>query len=83
VKFNLTYKERLAGLFLMLSLLMVSLFIAGAALENSWFKAKTSYHLYVNRGEGLMPGSPVLLSGVKIGEIDTLTLMKDNRIDVK
>jgi ABC-type transporter Mla subunit MlaD len=83
VKIYLSYRERLAGIFLLLAVAMVILFVAGAAIQNRWFAARVTYHTYVARGEGLTPGSPVLLSGIVVGEIGDVEIMEDNRVDVE
>jgi hypothetical protein len=83
VKIYLSYRERLAGLFLLLAVAIVVLFVAGAAVQNRWFATRVTYHTYVARGEGLTPGSPVLLSGIVIGEIGAVEIMEDNRVDVQ
>ncbi len=83
MKIHLTYRERMAGLFLVLSLALVIVFVVGTAIQNKWFAARVTFHTYVMRGEGLRPGSPVLLSGIEVGEIGDLTIMDDNRIEVE
>ena len=81
MKIYLTYRERVAGFFILISLVLVTLFVVGAAVENLWFTPKTKYHIYVVRGDGLRKGSPVLLSGVEVGKVGEMTIMKDGRID--
>jgi len=83
VKIYLTYRERMAGIFLLLAVFLVIAFVVGAAIQNRWFAARVSYHTHVIRGEGLRTGSPVLLSGIEVGEIGELKIMDDNRIDVE
>lgn len=83
MKIYLTYRERVAGFFIMATIVLITLFVVGAAVENLWFTPKTSYHVYVVRGDGLRKGSPVLLSGIEIGEIGELTIMRDGRVDVE
>jgi phospholipid/cholesterol/gamma-HCH transport system substrate-binding protein len=83
VKIYLSYRERIAGIFLLLAALSVVLFLVGTAVENRWFQARVTYHTHVVRGEGLRQGSPVLLSGIDVGEIGELQILDDNRIDVE
>jgi hypothetical protein len=83
LKIYLSYRERAAGLFLLAAILLVVLFVAGAAVQNRWFRPQVTFHAHVMRGEGLRSGSPVLLSGVNVGEVGDLTIMPDNRIDVE
>jgi hypothetical protein len=83
LRIQLSYRERFAGIFLLLAAALVVLFIVGAAVQNRWFAPRVTFHTHVLRGEGLREGSPVLLSGIEVGEIGTLTFMDDNRIDVE
>lgn len=83
MKIYLSYRERLAGIFLLVAVLLVVAFVVGAAVQNRWFAPRVSYHTHVIRGEGLRSGSPVLLSGIEVGEIGELKIMQDNRIDVE
>jgi len=83
VQIYLTYRERIAGIFLLAAVVLVAVFIIGAAVQNRWFEARVTYHTHVTRGEGLRSGSPILLSGVEVGEIGELGIMYDNRIDVE
>jgi hypothetical protein len=83
VRIQLSYRERFAGIFLLVAAVMVVVFIVGAAAQNRWFAARVTFHTHVVRGEGLREGSPVLLSGIEVGEIGELKIMDDNRIDVE
>ncbi|MDD5307535.1 MAG: MlaD family protein [Deltaproteobacteria bacterium] len=83
MKIYLSYRERAAGLFLLAAILLVILFVAGAAVQNRWFRPQVAFHSHVMRGEGLRSGSPVLLSGVNVGEVGDLSIMPDNRIDME
>ncbi len=79
----LSYRERMAGLFLLFAVLGIIAFVVGAAIKNKWLEPRVPYHTHVVRGEGLRPGSPVLLSGVEVGEVGDLSILQDNRIDVE
>ena len=83
MKIYLSYRERVAGFFILATVVLITLFVIGAAVENLWFTPKVSFHVYVVRGDGLGKGSPVLLSGVEIGELGDLKIMKDGRVDVE
>jgi ABC-type transporter Mla subunit MlaD len=78
----LSYRERIAGLFLLITALGVVLFIVGAAVKNNWLEPRIAYRTHVVRGESLHSGSPVLLSGLEVGEVGDLSIMEDNRIHV-
>ena len=83
MKIYLSYRERLAGIFLALAVAIVIVFVAGAAIQNRWFATRVTYHTRLTRGEGLTTGSPVLLTGIVVGEVGDIEIMDDNRIDVE
>ena len=83
MKIFLSYRERAAGLFLLFAFALVLVFVLGAAAQNRWFTLRVRFHTQVERGDGLREGSPILLSGVEVGEIGSLRIMEDDRIDVE
>jgi hypothetical protein len=83
VKIYLSYRERVAGLFMLFTIVGVMVFIVFAAIQNRWLEPRRAYHTHVVRGEALRSGSPVLLSGLEVGEIGELSILQDNRIDVE
>ncbi len=83
MKIFLTYRERLAGLFIVVTVLLVASFFVGAAVRNRWLSPRVTFKTLVERGDGLRSGSPVLLSGVEVGEVGELTILDDDRIEVE
>lgn len=83
MKLQFSHGERLAGLFMLFAILGMVAFIVGAAIENRWLEPRLTYHTHIVRGEGLRKGSPVLLSGIEVGEVSSLTILEDNRVDVE
>ncbi len=79
----LSRRERLAGLFIVSTVLLVLVFFVGAAVQNRWLAPRVRFHTRVQQGDGLRPGSPILLSGIEVGEIGELTIAADNTIDVE
>ncbi len=82
MKIFLSKPERTAGLFIVASLALVVVFFVGAAIENKWLTPRVHFHTTVVRGDGLRPGAPILLSGVEVGEIHALKLLRHGAIDV-
>jgi MlaD protein len=73
----------MAGFFMLFAFAGVVAFIVGAAIQNNWLEPRISYHTHVVRGDGLRKGSPILLSGIEVGEVGDVTILEDNRIDVE
>ncbi|MBM3274672.1 MAG: MCE family protein [Candidatus Sericytochromatia bacterium] len=83
MKIFLSYRERVAGLFIVVTLLLVAAFFVGAAVRNRWLAPRVTFQTLVARGDGLRPGSPILLSGVEIGEVGRMSIRDDDRIEVE
>jgi hypothetical protein len=83
VKIFLSHRERLAGLFIVVTVALVAIFFVGAALQNRWLAPRVRFHTRVAMADGLRKGSPILLSGIEVGEIGELTIAADNKIDVE
>ncbi|MBM4341799.1 MAG: MCE family protein [Deltaproteobacteria bacterium] len=83
MKIFLTTRERIAGLFLLGTVALVVAFFVGAAVHNRWLAARVRYFAQVERGDGLRTGSPVLLSGVEVGEIGELRITDDGKVTVE
>ena len=83
MKIFLTRRERLAGLFIVATVLLVVAFFVGAAVRNRWLADKVKFHTRVSRGDGLRTGSPVLLSGIEVGEVGRMQIRDDLAIDVE
>ena len=67
----------------MTSAALVVAFFIGAAVRNRWLAPRVRFHTLVERGEGLRSGSPILLSGVEVGEIGELSIRDDARVDIE
>jgi len=83
VRIQFSYRERIAGLFLLFGVLGVIAFTIGAAIQNRWLEPRITFHALIVRGEGLHQGSAVLLSGIEVGEVGNMTILADNRIDME
>ena len=83
MKIFLSTRERVAGLFIVATVLLVAAFFVGAAVRNRWLTDKVTYHTRIVRGDGLRSGAPIVVSGVEVGEIGQLTIEADDQIDVE
>ncbi len=83
MKIYLSYRERAAGLFTLAAVTGIVAFVVGAAIQNRWLEQRVPYHTHIVRGDAVRSGSPILLSGIEVGEIGSLEILPDNRIDVE
>lgn len=81
VKFNKF--ERVAGLFVLVAIVGCFLSMVGVAVKQGWFESKTTFTTVFESAEGLHSGTPVLMSGLRVGAVDTVELRPDNRIGVE
>jgi len=76
-------RERMAGLFVLTAALGVAAFVVGSAIENGWFEVPVTFHTTVAQGDGLREGTPVLVSGIPVGEVGEMNLRPDGRIEME
>lgn len=78
VKFNKI--ERIAGLFITVALVGAVLFTGLAAIKKGWLQTKVNYKTKIVSAEGLRPGTPVTISGIRAGEITDIELFTVDNI---
>ena len=50
--------------------------------ENLWFEPKHVFYTVIEDADGLYPGSLVTMSGLRVGEVEKLSVNEDNKIEV-
>lgn len=83
MKILLSRRERLAGLFLLATAALALALVLAGAVQRRWFEPRWRLSTVIQRGEGLRPGSPVLLSGIDVGRVGTVELREDGRVEVE
>ena len=75
--------ERVAGLFVLIAI--GGFFIAGLTIgiRRGWFETKATYRAKFISGDGLFPGMPVQISGLRAGAVDDVELYSDNQVIVE
>ena len=81
LKFGL--REKLVGIFLVLTLFILTGAIVFIAQGKNWFKKHHPYHTYFKEGYNLAPGSKVTLYNTRIGKVVKVSLTEDNRVMVR
>jgi phospholipid/cholesterol/gamma-HCH transport system substrate-binding protein len=76
-------KEKLVGIFLVLTLFILTGAIVFIAQGKNWFKKQQPYHTYFKEGYNLAPGSKVTLYNTRIGKVVKVSLTEDNRVMVR
>ena len=77
---NIQFK---VGLFIIITSVMILSFIGYVAYKKGFFAKQQTYTLSSKSGENLTEGMPVVFSGFKIGQIDSLELNSDGLVMIK
>lgn len=80
IKFNKI--ERVAGLFIVTAFVGAIVLTGLAAIKKGWFQKKIDYKTQVMSADGLRPGTPVTISGIRAGEITDVELLSADNIIV-
>ena len=75
-------KEQLVGIFLVITLFILTGAIVFIAQGKNWFKKHEQYHTFFKEGYNLSPGANVTLYHTKIGKVVKVRLTEDNRVRV-
>lgn len=74
--------ERIAGLFLLSTILGVCLVGLGAAIKQGWFDKKYYFTTIFENADGVHQGTLVQMSGLRAGAVSDVFLQDDNKIAV-
>ena len=77
---NIQFK---VGLFIIITSVMILSFIGYVAYKKGFFAKQHTYTLSSKSGENLTEGMPVVFSGFKIGQVDSLELNSDGLVMIK
>ena len=74
--------ERIIGLFVFSALGVLIVAILNIDNHHNFFNRRYKIHIALNRGFGLMEGSPVDIAGVEVGNIESIRFNSHNKIDI-
>jgi phospholipid/cholesterol/gamma-HCH transport system substrate-binding protein len=77
-----SYRERMVGLFLMLTLALALGALVLVARGKNWFAQRNTYHTVFKEGYGLKEGSTVKMFNTEIGEVRSVTINDMNEVEV-
>lgn len=77
-----THHERVAGLFLLFSGLVFVGVIFAVAMHKGWFESKEQFFSVFQKADGITPGTPVQIMGIRVGTVDEVELTKDRKIKI-
>lgn len=74
--------ERVAGVFILVAILGALLTAFSAAIKQGWFEPKVFFLTQFPQGDGIHPGTTVLMAGLKAGAVEEVSLREDSSIEV-
>lgn len=82
MKFRIRFAEQIVGLFVLAAILAMAGLLILMGVNQRWFSKDYHYVSFFNSGNNLSNGMPVKLKGFKIGAVDAITLLDDNRVRI-
>ena len=83
MKFRVRFAHQIVGIFVLLAILAVAAILILLGINQRWF-AKDYYYWSIFRSAGgLSVGMPIRLKGFEIGKINTISLTKDNLVEIE
>jgi len=74
--------ERVAGMFVILTIVGILLTAVSVAVKQGWFETKVYYSTRFKAADGVHTGTQVLIAGLRAGAVDDVELQSDNSIRV-
>jgi phospholipid/cholesterol/gamma-HCH transport system substrate-binding protein len=75
--------NRKAWIFMISGVLIFGGLIFAAAIRQGWFTPSKRYTILFDTGEGVFVGTPVSISGLKAGAVESVEINHENKIEVK
>jgi phospholipid/cholesterol/gamma-HCH transport system substrate-binding protein len=82
MKFRIRFADQIVGVFIVVALasLVAVIFLLGS--RQRWFSRDYVYKTYVSSASGLSENMPVLLKGMQVGNVKSIRLTEDDRVEV-
>lgn len=78
--FRTKHFDRYVGIFVILALILISVTLVFVGREQKWFEKRYRYTVVFNKVPGLKPGTPVTISGMEVGTVQSLRLTRQNKV---
>ncbi len=82
MKFRIRFAEQIVGLFILVAIVAIAGLLILMGVNQRWFAKDYHYVSFFNSGNNLSNGMPVKLKGFKIGMVDSIALLDDNRVRI-
>ncbi|MEI7973094.1 MAG: MlaD family protein [Bdellovibrio sp.] len=82
MKIKFSRFEKMAGIFVLSTVVGILLVLFSVALEQGWFDGKQFYRAQFENGEGIRPGTQVQISGLRVGKVTDVRLLADGSVQL-
>ncbi len=82
MKFQIRFADQIVGLFIILALASIVFILVMMGINQRWFAKDYNYTSNFNSGNGLSIGMPITYKGFKIGSIDKIELLNNNKVKI-
>ena len=82
MKFKIKYADKIVGIFIIIGLLAIAVFLIFMGINQRWFAKNYYYNTVFLSADGLRAGMPIKYKGFQIGLINKVKLSKKNDVEV-
>lgn len=79
-RLSYTARERLVGLFVILAIALIFALLMFNQQTARFFATKFTLHAYIHNAQGISTDTPVVVSGLDVGSVSSISITPDNRI---
>ena len=80
--FRIKHFDRFVGVFVIIALILIVITLISAGKQQKWFEKRYRYTVVFNKVPGLKAGTPVTISGMEVGTVQSLRLNPQNRVEM-
>ena len=83
MKFRVRFAHQIVGIFVLLAILAVAAILILLGINQRWFAKDYHYWSVFKSAGGISVGMPIRLKGFEIGKISSMSLTKDNLVEIE
>ena len=80
--FRIKHIDRFVGVFVIFVLILIVVTLVSVGKEQKWFEKRYRYTVIFNKVPGLKAGTPVTISGMEVGTVQSLRLNPQNKVEL-
>jgi phospholipid/cholesterol/gamma-HCH transport system substrate-binding protein len=80
--FRIKHFDRFVGVFVIIVLILIVVTLVSVGKEQKWFEKRYRYTVVFNKVPALKAGTPVTISGMEVGTVQSLRLNPQNKVEL-